>query len=79
VENLKKIKKKKVTKIVNESIEWIDENAATATKEELDAKYKEIEAEIQPLLADAYKESGGAPPGQGGHGGEEEMPSHDEL
>jgi len=73
-------KKEKVEKTINEAIEWIDENAATATKEELDAKYKEIESELQPILGSAYGGAQGGPQGgEGGYGGDEEMPSHDEL
>ena len=75
---LEEDKKQKATKIVTDAIEWIDENAATATKDELDAKYKEVEGLLQPLLADAYKQSGGAP-GAEGFSDEEIPKSHDEL
>ena len=59
-----------VEKIVNDAIEWIDENASTATKEQLDEKLLELQKEINPIVG---QQAGGAP------NTEEEPSSHDEL
>ena len=64
-------KKEKIEVIVKEAIEWIDENAATATKEELDNKLLEYQKQINPLVG---QEAGAA-----GANFEEEPGTHDEL
>lgn len=64
-------KKEKIEKIIKEAIEWIDENAATASKEELDNKLVEYQKEINPLV--------GQQAGAGATNFEEEPASHDEL
>jgi len=68
-------KKEKVEKIIKEAIEWIDENAATASKEDLDAKLLELQKTINPLVGQPAE---GGPPG-GAPNFEEEPGTHDEL
>jgi len=64
-------KKGKIETIIKEAIEWIDENAATASKEELDNKLVEYQKQINPLV--------GQQAGEAGANTEEEPSSHDEL
>ncbi|KAF1745157.1 hypothetical protein MXB_2276 [Myxobolus squamalis] len=53
----------KVKEKAEEIIKWIEANSL-ASKEEFDAKRKELEAVHNPVISKAY--SGGAPPGPGG-------------
>jgi len=65
-------------KLIDETTQWIDDNAETAEKEEFEEKKKSFTDEITPILS---KATGGAAPG--GPGGapqqEEDLESHDEL
>jgi L1 cell adhesion molecule like protein len=45
---------------VNEGLQWLEGNP-TASKDEFDAKHKEVEAVCMPLLQKAYQASGGDP------------------
>lgn len=56
---------------VKETIEWIEENGATADKETFDEKYKELEKIAQPIISKIY--------GSAGEQSSESMPEHDEL
>jgi len=56
-----------VNKGCDDSLKWLNDNPA-ATKDEIDAKYKEIEAKFNPIMMRVYQASGGMP-GQGGPGG----------
>merc|ERR1712187_922876 len=61
--------KASITKIVDEAIKWLDTNQ-TASKDDFDAKKKEVEDTVGPLLQKmagaAGGMPGGMPPGAGG-------------
>merc|ERR1712146_823929 len=65
--------KASITKIVDEAVKWLDTNQ-TATKEDFEAKKKEVEGTVGPLLQKMAAAAGGAgggmpggmPPGAGG-------------
>jgi len=53
----------------DEALKWLNDNPA-AGKEEIDAKYKEIESKFNPIMMRVYQASGGMPGGMpGGMGG----------
>merc|ERR1719182_68739 len=62
-----------ITKIVDEAVKWLDTNQ-TASKDDLEAKKKEVEGTVGPLLQKMAAAAGGAgggmpggmPPGAGG-------------
>ncbi|KAJ3284894.1 ATPase with role in protein import into the ER, partial [Blyttiomyces sp. JEL0837] len=54
-----------------EKTEWLESNAATATKEDLDEQKAELEAIVNPITAKLY--------GAGAGGDDEDAPDHDEL
>jgi heat shock protein 1/8 len=73
--------REKLTKAIDETIEWLDSSQAADTDEYND-KHKELEAIANPIISAAYSASGGAPeggvppggapggfPGAGGPGG----------
>jgi len=60
---------------VKKALDFLSENPS-AEKAEYDSEYKELEQVVQPIFSKIYQQGGGAP---GGPGGDEEMPSHDEL
>jgi len=64
-------------KEISETVTWLDDNT-TATKEEFEAKQKELEAVANPIMMKFYQGQGGAPGGAPGgvptgapHGGED--------
>eukprot|EP01102_Stenamoeba_stenopodia_P000768 TRINITY_DN1071_c0_g1_i1.p1 TRINITY_DN1071_c0_g1~~TRINITY_DN1071_c0_g1_i1.p1 ORF type:complete len:657 (+),score=245.77 TRINITY_DN1071_c0_g1_i1:166-2136(+) len=61
---------------VKEVTDFIDMNPA-AEKDEYDEKYKELENVAKPIFTKLYQQTGGAP--GGGFGGDDEIPTHDEL
>jgi len=63
---------------IKEVTDFIDMNPA-AEKEEYDEKYKELENVAKPIFTKLYQQTGGAPGGPGGFGGDDEIPTHDEL
>lgn len=64
--------KSKITAAVEDAISWLESNANAET-EELQAKKKELEEVVQPIISKLYE--GQAPPPQEG----EEAPGHDEF
>jgi len=66
--------KSSLEEAVKTAIDWVEEYGATASKEEYDEKYKELEAVAAPIFSKFYSQHGG-----GAGGSEEDMPSHDEL
>lgn len=66
--------KEKLEEAVKKALDFLSENPM-AEKADYDAEYKELEQVVQPIFSKIYQQ-GGAP---GGHPGEDEMPSHDEL
>lgn len=56
--------KEKLSQAVRETIDWLD-SAQTATKDEYDDKYKELEGIANPVISAAYS-AGGAPGGAPG-------------
>ncbi|KAJ3278731.1 ATPase with role in protein import into the ER [Blyttiomyces sp. JEL0837] len=63
--------KTKILDAVKEKTEWLESNAATATKEDLDEQKAELEAIVNPATAKLY--------GAGAGGDDEDAPDHDEL
>ena len=68
------MKKKQIEGKIDEVLKWVNDNPA-ASKEEYDAKVKEIEAVFNPIMQKIYQQMGGAPggmpnfhPGAGGPG-----------
>jgi len=49
----------------DEALKWLNDNPA-AEKEEIDAKYKSVEATFNPIMMRVYQASGGMPGGMGG-------------
>lgn len=70
--------KEELTKVINESIEWLDDND-DLEKEEYEDKQKEVEGLITPILTSVYSQ--GPPPGAGGEetGGEGTGPKVEEV
>merc|ERR1712113_882020 len=73
--------KDKIEKAVQETLDWLDKNQL-AEKDEFEAKQKELEATVNPIMMKVYQAAGGdpggmpdggmpggaAPPGGGGAG-----------
>jgi len=72
--------KEKIEEAVKEGLEWLEDNQE-AEKEEFEAKQKEIEAVVNPIMQKVYQSAGGAPGGEAGGDDEEEDDDedHDEL
>ena len=60
--------KKQIEAKVDEVLKWANDNPA-ASKEEYDAKTKEIEAVFNPIMQKIYQQAGGAPGGMPNFGG----------
>jgi L1 cell adhesion molecule like protein len=71
--------KDKIEKAVQETLDWLDKNQL-AEKDEFEAKQKELEGVVNPIMMKVYQAAGGAPdmggmpggappPGAGGSGG----------
>ena len=60
--------KKQIENKVDEVLKWVNDNPA-ASKEEYDAKQKEIEAIFNPIMQKVYQQAGGAPGGMPNFGG----------
>jgi heat shock protein 5 len=72
--------KSTIEEAVKETLEWLDENSASASKEEFDAKLKEIESITNPIVSKLYAQGAGGGAGMPNFGGEDgEMPDHDDL
>jgi L1 cell adhesion molecule like protein len=54
--------KEKLTKAIDETVEWLDNNT-TATKDEFESQQKELEGVANPIMMKFYQSQGGAPPG----------------
>lgn len=50
---------------INDAMKWLDENPS-ASQEDNEAKLKEVEKTLMPMIQKAYQTSGGAAPGAGG-------------
>lgn len=79
---LSESEKTEITQAVDEAIEWLDSNPDADT-EELQAKKKEVEDVVNPIISKLYQQSGGAPPptgdGAGAGAGDEDSYDKDEL
>lgn len=51
-----------LAKIAADGLKWLDDTGATAEASIYDAKYKEIEATIKPIMMRLYASGGGSPP-----------------
>merc|ERR1712171_10105 len=64
--------KDKIEKAVQEALDWLDKNQL-AEKDEFEAKQKELEGIVNPIMMKVYQAAGGAPdggmPGGGFEGG----------
>jgi len=62
--------KEKIEKVIQETLDWLDKNQL-AEKDEFDAKQKEVEGIVNPIMMRVYHaaQSGGAPEGGMPHGG----------
>jgi heat shock protein 5 len=58
--------KKELLDLVDETLDWLEENAADSTKEELDGKQKEVEQIANPVMRNLYSSGGGAGPDDDG-------------
>ena len=56
--------------VVDEALKWMEEGGVALGKEELDAKQKEVEEVVNPIIKACYERNGGG--GGGGGGGVEE-------
>jgi heat shock protein 5 len=79
--------KETIEEAVTAAIDWLDESK-DAAKEEYADKLKELEGKCNPIVEAIYKQSGGAPGGEGGEksgdgddfaGGDDDLGDHDEL
>jgi heat shock protein 5 len=68
--------KEKITKAVEEALEWLDANH-DVEKEEYEEKLKEVQDIAQPIVSKIMAESGAA--AGGGASDEEDLGAHDEL
>lgn len=62
--------KKTIQDAIKSAQDWLESEGQTATPEEIDERREELTATVAPITSKLY----GA-----GAGGDEEMPSHDEL
>merc|ERR1712196_111958 len=73
--------KEKIEEAVKDGLEWLEDNQE-AEKEEFEAKQKEVEGIVNPIMQKVYQQAGGG--ADGGDGGDEEDEDdededHDEL
>lgn len=64
-EKLDAADKEKLTKAIDETVEWLDNNT-TATKDEFESQQKELEGVANPIMMRFYQGQGGAPGGMPG-------------
>ncbi|KAI9595467.1 70 kDa heat shock protein 3 [Syncephalis fuscata] len=57
--------KQKLTKVIDEAINWLDDNQE-ADKEEYESRQKELEEAANPIMMKLYQQAGGAPGGAPG-------------
>jgi len=55
-----------INAIVDQTVQWIDNNTTLASKEEYEAKQKEVEKVCNPIIAKMYQAAGGMPGGMPG-------------
>merc|ERR1712118_293078 len=63
--------KEKIEKAVQDALDWLDKNQM-AEKDEFEAKQKDLEGVVNPIMMKVYQAAGGAPEGGmpgGGFGG----------
>jgi len=77
--------KDKIEKAVQEALDWLDKNQL-AEKDEFEAKQKELEGVVNPIMMKVYQAAGGAPdmgaggmPDMGGAGGGGAGPTVEEV
>lgn len=70
--------KEKLQEAVNAALEWLESNQ-DADGEEFKEKLKETEKVVNPIMAKVYQKTGGAPPGAGPAGGDDEDFGNEEL
>merc|ERR1711916_18355 len=57
--------KEKIESAVQEALDWLDKNQL-AEKDEFEAKQKELEGVVNPIMMKVYQAAGGAPDMSGG-------------
>merc|ERR1711998_52411 len=71
----KTLSEDKIEKALQETLDWLDRNQM-AEKDEFDAKQKELEAVVNPIMMKVYQSAGGGNmPDMGGMGGAAPPPS----
>merc|ERR1712137_79855 len=65
--------KDKIEKAVQDALDWLDKNQL-AEKDEFEAKHKELEGVVNPIMMKVYQAAGGAPDGGMPGGGDGGMP-----
>lgn len=63
-----------VLKVVQDAMDWLEDNQE-ADKDDFEAKQKEVEKVVNPIMAKVYQAGGGAAP----EGADDEEDDHDEL
>merc|ERR1719310_1376114 len=66
--------KEKIEEAVKDGLEWLEDNQE-AEKEEFEAKQKEVEGIVNPIMQKVYQQAGGAP---GDAGGDDEGDDEDD-
>lgn len=64
--------KKTIQSAIKSAQDWLESEGQTASAEEIDERREELTATVAPITSKLYGSAGGA-------GGDDEMPSHDEL
>ena len=72
--------KESISEAVKEALDWIDDNAASASKDDFADKLKAVEGVCNPIITKLYGAAGGAPGGAPpAEDGEDDLPEHDDL
>ncbi|KAK0528373.1 ATPase with role in protein import into the ER [Tilletia horrida] len=64
---------------IKETNSWVEENSATAEKQDIEEKLEELQSIVSPITAKVYAQSGGDPSSSGGAKDDEPLKYHDEL
>jgi len=78
---LEKKDKDTIRAAIKETNSWVEENSATAEKQDIEEKLEELQSIVSPITAKVYAQSGGDPSGGAGGAAKDDEPLnyHDEL